>query len=138
MLRQPVRPGLFFMVNSLLVMVVSLSFSTHGGMGWVGLLALVVGASGMGLGAILFFKPATLTLAPDGLVFVNLGIRRSWRWSETSGFSLTHVRSGTVITFQNFSGKGGVTGRLYSLPARWTVPAADLVILLNRAQAKWR
>lgn len=135
-LRQPAGPGFAFMLAGVLVLVGCLWLNGKG-LALPGAAGLVVGGAGALLGARMALRPNTLTLAPDGLAFVNLGIRRAWRWNEVSGFQLTHVRSATVITFRDHGGKAGPAGRLYSLPARWTVPAQTVIDTLNAAQARW-
>ncbi len=102
-----------------------------------GLFTIVSGIGGAALGVVMLRKPTTLVLSSDGLTFVNLGIRRAWRWPDISGFQLTSIRSGTVITFREYGEKFSPAGRLYSVPSHWNVPSTQAVELLNAAQTRW-
>jgi hypothetical protein len=138
-LHQPAGSALAFLIAGTLLFLLAIAILATPGMGFIGPVCLVVGAVSAALGLVMRFKPTTLTLAPEGLTNVNLGIRRTWRWTDVSGFQLTRVRSAHIITFNIWRTKPGghAIESLYSLPSRWGIDPPMLVKLLNDAQTKW-
>ncbi len=138
-LYQQAGNALAFLICGTLLFLVAVAILATPGMGFIGPVCLTAGALSAALGLTMRFKPTTLMLAPEGLTNVNLGIRRTWRWADVSGFHLTRVRSAHIITFNIWRSKAG--GRaiesLYSLPSKWGIDPQVLVKLLNDAQTKW-
>jgi len=94
----------------------------------------VVGGVVSLVGFIQVTRPTTLTLAPEGLGYVILGIRRSWAWKDISGFREERFRSGKAITFDvQKDGRMGVFG----IPAFFQLTPTALVALLNAARDRW-
>jgi len=134
-LRQRAGQALGLMVSGGGVILIGVVVGQQLKLSWVGVAAVLVGLLVAGVGLIGIRRPTTLTLEPEGLVYVNLGVRRSWTWRNVGGFALSHIRSATIITFRDYTTKP--QGRIYSLPARWDFDRDSVVELLNLAQAKW-
>lgn len=87
------------------------------------------------LGVLLLLRPGRLTLAPEGLQYESLLRlrRRSWRWQDVSPFGTARVGAGkarrTVIEFNGPEWE--------ALPARWELPTAEVLDLLNQARTRW-
>jgi len=136
-LRQSRSQGLVFLLEGVALLAVATGLFIKSGFRAEGMLAFVVGLVCTVLGAVLTRNPNRLILSPNSLSYVNLGIRRTWRWQDVSGFELTRVRNADVITFRVWGGKTDPTGRLNTLPSRWVVPAKTAIDLLNAARTKW-
>lgn len=96
----------------------------------VGVIGVVVGL----VGFIQVTRPTTLTLAPEGLGYAILGIRRQWAWKDISGFREERIRSGKAIAFDVQKGGGMV---LFAIPAFFQLKPIELVALLNEARDRW-
>jgi hypothetical protein len=134
-LRQRGGQAVSLIVSGAAVILIGVGLGVQLKLGWVGVAVVLLGLLGAGVGFIGIRRPTMLTLSPEALVYVNLGMRRSWTWRDVGGFAVSHIRSATIITFRDYTAKP--EGRIHSLPARWDADRDAVVQLLNAAQTKW-
>jgi len=96
----------------------------------VGVIGVVVGL----VGFIQVTRPTTLTLAPEGLGYGILGVRRQWAWKDISGFREERIRSGKTIAFDVQKGE---RMSVFGIPAFFQLTPTTLVALLNDAKDRW-
>lgn len=123
-----IAAGLMAMVVGIVVWNVTHIALIGGIVELVGLWVLAVGIAIRKMG----FR---LTIAPEGLGYVNLGGKRFWRWRDVDSFTLDHFKTGWVISFRDYT--TDPRGKPFYLPSRWDRPKHEVVDLLIAAQTKW-
>ncbi|WP_010188026.1 PH domain-containing protein [Sphingomonas sp. PAMC 26605] len=123
-----IAAGLMAMVVGIVVWSVTHIALIGGIVELVGLWVLAVGIAIRKMG----FR---LTIAPEGLSYVNLGGKRFWRWRDVDSFALDQFKTAWVISFREYT--KDPRGKHFYLPSRWDRPKHEVVDLLIAAQAKW-
>jgi hypothetical protein len=101
----------------------------------IGGVTLFVGVWVLGVGIAIRKMPISLVIAPDGLTYRNLGVRRAWRWRDVDSFAATHVKTAHLISFRDYT--RDPKGRPFYLPAQWDMPRDKVLDLLCKAQDRW-
>jgi hypothetical protein len=96
---------------------------------------LLAGVWVLGVGIAIRKMPVSLAIAPEGLTYRNLGVKRAWRWSDVDSFDTTHVKTAWLISFRDYA--KDPKGRPFYLPSQWNAPRDAVVDLLRQAQARW-
>jgi hypothetical protein len=96
---------------------------------------VAVGAWLFVVGVVIRKMPISLTITPERLDYVSLGVRRSWSWRDVDSFAATHVKSGKLISMREYT--KSPTGRPFYLPGQWNAPRDQVLDLLRRAQDRW-
>ena len=133
-LRRPKGSELYFLLAGVYAVLIGIGTSFIPLMLFEAIAVGVVGGIVSLVGFIQVTRPTTLTLAPGGLGYVILGIRRSWAWKDISGFREERIRSGTVIAFN--VQKGGRMG-VFAIPGFFQLKPTELAALLNDAKDRW-
>jgi hypothetical protein len=101
----------------------------------IGGIVVLVGLWVLAVGIAIRKMGFRLTIAPEGLGYVNLGARRFWRWRDVDSFNLVHFKTAWVIGFREYT--KDPRGKHFYLPSQWDRPRHEVVDLLIAAQAKW-
>ncbi len=133
-LRRPKGSELYFLLAGVCAVLIGIGISFIPLMLFEAIAVGVVGGVVSLVGFIQVTRPTTLTLAPEGLDYAILGIRRSWAWKDISGFREERFRSGKAIAFDvQKEGRMGV----FAIPGFFQLKPTELVTLLNDAKDRW-
>jgi hypothetical protein len=101
----------------------------------VGVIVVLVGLWTFAVGIAIRKMGFRLTIAPEGLSYVSLGVKRFWNWRDVDSFNLVHFKTAWVIGFREYT--KDPRGKNFYLPSRWDRPRHEVLDLLIAAQARW-
>lgn len=132
--RRPKGAEPYFLLAGIVALLIGIGMFFMHGLRFEAILLEVIGCIVGLVGFIQIKRPTILTLAPEGLGYAILGIRRSWAWKDISGFREERIRSGKAIAF-DVQKDGRV--QMFGIPAFFQLTPAALVALLNEAKDRW-
>jgi hypothetical protein len=107
--------------------------ATHSAL--IGGITMAAGLWAFGAGVAIRKMGFRLTLTPEGLGYVSLGVKRFWPWRDVDSFDMVHFKTAWVISFRDYA--KDPKGKHFYLPSQWDRPRREVLDLLIAAQAKW-